>query len=99
MQHTGESGQQQGWSRGPMQLTWHVDVNASAFDLIFFCLRVVVIASVQPRVGCRGIDHFQHGHKKATVILLISDFHVGVLVRQGVLPAHFALPKASQRKG
>lgn len=98
IQNTGETGQQ-GWSKKPTQLTWHVDVNVTAFNLVFLCLRVVVIASVQSRVSRRGVGHFQHRHKKATVVLLVSDPHIGVLVRHGVLPGHFTLPKASQRKG
>lgn len=85
---------------GPVRLTWHVDVNVTALDLVFFGLRVVVIASVQSRVSRRRISHFEHFHKKATVVLLVSDGHIGLLVlRYGVQPGHFTLPKASQRKG
>lgn len=86
--------------RGALHLTWHIDVDVSAFDLALLRLSVVVVASVPSGVGRRGVDHFQHRHKEATVILLISDFHIGVLFfRHGVLPAHFTLPEASQRKG
>lgn len=97
---TGKTGREEAWSWGPSQLTWHIDVNVPAFKLILFCLSVVVIASVQPCVGRRGTAHFQDRHKKAAVVFFISDFHIGALFfRHGVLPAHFTLPKASQRKG
>lgn len=95
-----QAGQEAAWSRRALQLTWYIDVNVPAFDLILIGLSVVVVASVPSGVGRGGVDHFQHCNKEATVVLLVSDFHVGVLFfRHGVLPAHVALPDASQRKG
>jgi hypothetical protein len=95
-----QAGQDAAWSRRALQLTWYIDVNVPAFDLTLIRLSVVVVASVPSGVGCGGVNHFQHCDKEATVVLLTSDFHVGVVFfRHGVLPAHFTLPNASQRKG